>query len=141
MELCEFLQCPIPVDVPFPHAYRSEWKLASITREDLATLAPNKETITLIDHDGLRDYLSASRRILPFIQRDGRYVGLPENDKQAIQSWNASVRFSERISWRSPHPYSGFSSVFPTSQATCDLTIPRCSKIPGCWSSVCQIER
>jgi hypothetical protein len=84
-ELCSFLGVPIPRNVPFPHAYRTDWGHADEVKRDLLELAPNGETVIVIDHDGLRNYLAASRRVMPFVERRGRYWGLPEDDSDAIR--------------------------------------------------------
>lgn len=83
-ELCEFLGLAVPAGIPFPHAYRTDWDMAEESRADLAALAPNGETIIVVDHEGLRNYLSASRRVMPFLELDGRYLGLPADDAEAI---------------------------------------------------------
>lgn len=55
------------------------------TRSRIFALPPNGETVIVIDHDGLRNYLAGSRRGMPFVERDGRYWGLPEDDAEAVR--------------------------------------------------------
>src|SRR5687768_16988777 len=84
-ELCAFLGVPEPGAIPFPHAYRSTWKTAEQSRDDLASIAPNGEAVIIVDHDGLRNDLSEWRRVMPFVERGGRYWGLPEDDAEAVR--------------------------------------------------------
>lgn len=43
------------------------------------------ETVIVIDHDGLRNYLASSQRGTPFVERGGGYWGPPEDDAQAVR--------------------------------------------------------
>jgi len=97
-QLCNFLGVPIPRNIPFPHAYRTDWDAAEQVKRDLSALAPDDDMVTVIDHDGLRNYLAASRRVMPFVERGGRYWGLPEDDADAVrelerQRTHAGARF------------------------------------------------
>jgi hypothetical protein len=84
-QLCGFLDVPVPQNVPFPHAYRTDWGTAEQAKQALLSIAPNGDAVIVIDHDGLRNYLAASRRVLPFVERGGRYWGLPEDDADAVR--------------------------------------------------------
>ena len=54
------------------------------TIEDLAALVPAGETFVLVDHDVIRSDVVATRRAIPFLERDGRYWGPPADDASAI---------------------------------------------------------
>ena len=96
-ELCDFLGLPVPENIPFPHAYRSTWRNAEQAKADLVAVAPNGETLIVIDHDGLRNYLAASRHVRAFVELDGRYWGLPEDDEAAIEhlEWQRTEKGAE----------------------------------------------
>ena len=48
-------------------------------------MAPDGETVIVIDDDGLRNYLAGSRRVMLFGERGGKYGGVPEDDAEAIR--------------------------------------------------------
>jgi predicted O-methyltransferase YrrM/SAM-dependent methyltransferase len=54
-------------------------------REDLAALLPPGAVLILADDDCYRDQLTADRRVLPFLERDGEYWGAPPDDATAIR--------------------------------------------------------
>lgn len=84
--LCPFLGIPAPQDVPFPHANRSF--LLHQVREaesDLAAVIPPDATVILLDQEALREYLTSEYRILPFLEREGVFWGLPPDDATAVR--------------------------------------------------------
>lgn len=84
-KLCVFLNVPVP-NAPFPHA--NEWmhKLMEATAE-IKTLIPEGATFILIDQEGFGEEFSAGRKRIPFLEQDGKYNGLPEDDEAAITAF------------------------------------------------------
>ncbi|MEO5903478.1 MAG: sulfotransferase family protein [Gemmatimonadaceae bacterium] len=83
-ELCTFLDVPVPDGIPFPHAYRTNWLAGQQASADICTVVSDDEPVIIIDHDGLANFLAASRRVVRFGERSGRYWGLPADDSEAI---------------------------------------------------------
>jgi O-methyltransferase len=52
--------------------------------QDFLRFVPRSEPLVLIDLDTLRFQLAGGHRVLPFIERDGRYWGPPADDDAAI---------------------------------------------------------
>jgi hypothetical protein len=83
----------LDVDV---EAYRSAWKSQPLLqwldqthrmKEEIAALVPAGETLLLVDGQdpwGTEDIV-AGRRAIPFLEREGKYWGSPENDAMAIR--------------------------------------------------------
>jgi Sulfotransferase domain len=85
-ELCGFLGVPFPADKPFPHAHRNPWlEVATKTKSDLAEVVSERDILILVDQECLRDYLGVGRPILPFMERDGMFRGLPQDDASAVE--------------------------------------------------------
>jgi hypothetical protein len=84
-KLCAFLNVDIP-DLPFPHA--NEWmhKLMEATVEIKNIISPG-ETFILIDQEGFGENFSEDRNCIPFLEKDGKYFGLPGNDEEAIAAF------------------------------------------------------
>jgi len=86
-DVCDFLGAAVPDDKPFPHEYRSRdiWAhhLYAASR-DLAGVVPTGETVTVIDQQALGDEFARGRRRLPFLEQNGNYWGVPEDDDSAI---------------------------------------------------------
>ena len=83
--LCAFLGLPVPNQY-FPHVNRGLWTRVVVNAErDLATVIDPAQTTVLVDQETLRQYLAASRRVLPFVERDGQFSGLPKDDGDAVR--------------------------------------------------------
>jgi hypothetical protein len=85
--LCKFLNMPVP-DLPFPHA--NEWmhKLMEATVEMKNIISPG-ETFILIDQEGFGENFSEGRNRIPFLEKNGKYFGLPANDQEAIAAFES----------------------------------------------------
>jgi hypothetical protein len=77
-------------DYPFSARFRKgemnpKWeRWAHLVGADIAALVPPGEPFILIDDQQLANKLSASRRALPFLERDGQYWGRPADDAEAV---------------------------------------------------------
>lgn len=69
---------PIRCDELWPHRTR-------LTMRELERLIAPDESFILIDHNCWGDQLLPSRRSIPFLERDGKYWGLPPDDETAIR--------------------------------------------------------
>jgi glycosyltransferase involved in cell wall biosynthesis len=61
-----------------------------VVKEQIAALVPVGQSFILVDDDALSDCsgtddVLAGRRRIPFLERDGEYAGLPENDAMALR--------------------------------------------------------
>jgi SAM-dependent methyltransferase len=52
---------------------------------DIAAVIPAKDAFILVDDENFGSLLSAGRRIIPFLEREGRCMEPPPNDETAIQ--------------------------------------------------------
>jgi cyclopropane fatty-acyl-phospholipid synthase-like methyltransferase len=52
--------------------------------QDIAAVIPAEDTFILLDDEHFGGLLTAGRRTLPFLEREGRYTGPPPNDETAI---------------------------------------------------------
>jgi O-methyltransferase len=55
-----------------------------LTARDIASRIPAGDTMILVDQGQFDATVGAGRHILPFLERDGEYWGIPENDEVAI---------------------------------------------------------
>jgi hypothetical protein len=70
----------------------------SLTAQDIAALIPRGNTFILVDQDHLRDDLAiAERRVIPFLERYGRYWGPPPDDETAIRELERLRRAGARF--------------------------------------------
>jgi hypothetical protein len=82
-KLCSFLGLPIP-EARFPHA--NPWISGlRLVPQHLAALIPQEETFIFVDQNCLGREVTAGRRTIPFLERDGRSWGAPPNDETAIR--------------------------------------------------------
>jgi hypothetical protein len=82
-KLCPFLGFPTPKD-PFPYTNKSVDRLLPI--RDISAVIGADDTFILVDHAVLRGTFTSDRpRAIPFLERDGKYWGLPPDDNTAIQ--------------------------------------------------------
>lgn len=56
-----------------------------LTTQDIAALIPQGETFILVDEDQLGSMVTAGRRAIPFLERDGQYWGAPPDNETAIR--------------------------------------------------------
>ncbi len=92
-DLCSFLGLPIPAGTAFPHAHRTSARRVvrpdvaepDGTEYDLATVVPRDALLAVLDEEALRAHLAATRRVLPFPERDGEYWGLPADGVSAVR--------------------------------------------------------
>jgi Sulfotransferase domain len=80
--LCRFLGLSIP-EARFPHANIWMYGLRLVPKH-IAALIPPKETFIFADRGCLGNEITAGRRAIPFLERDGRYWGAPPDDETAI---------------------------------------------------------
>ena len=70
------------------------WQQVSVLDEqrlrdaDVASVVPAERALILIGQDGLSDTAAARWRVIPFLERDGVYWGLPEDDETAVREIN-----------------------------------------------------
>src|SRR5262249_33266829 len=84
---------PIEGTEHWPFVSGVEFRSSDQTREDLidrtaqaiASLIPDAEPFILVDQEVFRNELAAGRRAIPFLERDGRYWGVPSDDATAIE--------------------------------------------------------
>jgi Sulfotransferase domain len=82
-KLCSFLGLPIP-EARFPHA--NPWISGlRLVPQHIAALVPQEETFIFVDQNRLGREVTAGRRAIPFLERDGRSWGAPPNDETAIR--------------------------------------------------------
>ncbi len=55
-----------------------------LTAQDIRTLIPTGDPMILVDQDQFGGMVNTGRRAIPFLERDGQYWGLPEDDRTAI---------------------------------------------------------
>ena len=78
-------------EYPFSARFRKgemnpKWeRRAYLAGQDIASLIQPGEAFILVDEQQLSNKLSATRRALPFLERDGQYWGRPVDDATAIQ--------------------------------------------------------
>jgi hypothetical protein len=82
-KICPFLGLSIP-RARFPHANVWVYGLRLVPQH-IAALIPQEETFIFIDQDHLGSKVTAGRRAVPFLERDGRYWGAPPDDATAIR--------------------------------------------------------
>jgi hypothetical protein len=94
-KLCRFLELPIP-QTPFPHARAQvhanliatpsrRAHALRLTSQDIAGLIREGETFIWVDECQLGDIDIHGRRVVPFLERNGRYWGRPPDDQTAIR--------------------------------------------------------
>jgi hypothetical protein len=92
--------------------------------QDFLRHIPPADPVILIDQDVLRCQLASGHRVLPFIERDGRYWGPPSDDDAAIAELrrlrDGGVRFVA-IAW----PAFWFMDQYPAFAAEL-LSAARC---------------
>jgi hypothetical protein len=82
-KLCNFLGLSIP-EARFPHA--NPWISGlRLVPQHIAALVPQEETFIFVDQNRLGREVTAGRRAIPFLERDGRSWGAPPNDETAIR--------------------------------------------------------
>jgi Sulfotransferase domain len=81
-KLCNFLGLSIP-RARFPHANPWMSGLRLVPRH-IAALIPHDETFIFVDGNRLGTEVTAGRRAIPFLERDGRDWGAPPDDETAI---------------------------------------------------------
>jgi SAM-dependent methyltransferase len=71
---------------PKKYLEQVEWMqgLYSMSR-DIAALIPPEEAFVLVDQGKFGGTITAGRRAIPFLERDGRYWGSPPDDETAIR--------------------------------------------------------
>jgi hypothetical protein len=57
----------------------------AIARNELATLIAPGQTVILVDENEWGPEFAPDRRVIPFLERDGCYWGVPEEDRVAIE--------------------------------------------------------
>jgi hypothetical protein len=60
----------------------------SLAAEDISSLIPPGTEFILVDQEQVKDYLPATCRAIPFIEKDGVYWGPPADDATAIRELN-----------------------------------------------------
>jgi SAM-dependent methyltransferase len=76
-----------PLSVVHPRKYldAAEWTHRIVeAQRDLVRLVPSRDCFILVDEQQLYPVLGAGRCAMPFVERDGRYWGLPPSDARAI---------------------------------------------------------
>jgi SAM-dependent methyltransferase len=63
----------------------AEMRRLVLTAQDIAALIPPGDRFILVDDDVLRGELGVGSRAIPFLEREGRYWGLPADDMTAIR--------------------------------------------------------
>jgi hypothetical protein len=91
-KLCRFLGLSIP-STRFPHANIWVYGLRLVPRY-IAALIPQEEAFILVDQDKFGGKVTAGRRAIPFLERDGRYWGAPPDDETAIKEFERLRRRS-----------------------------------------------
>jgi hypothetical protein len=82
-KLCSFLGLSIP-KVRFPHA--NPWMSGlRLVPQYIAALVPQEETFIFVDQNRLGSEVTAGRRAIPFLERDGQCWGAPPDDETAIR--------------------------------------------------------
>lgn len=111
-KLCAFLNKPVP-DVPFPHA--NEWmhKLMEATTEFKKNV-PEQSKVILWDEEAMGDEFWAGRIKIPFIEKDGRYWGMPHDEDEAIREYNRIADKADYlvISWPSFWSFDYYPNLF-----------------------------
>jgi hypothetical protein len=82
-KLCAFLGLSIP-KARFPHANPWTSGIRLVPRH-IAALIPQGETFIFVDQNRLGSEVTAGRRAIPFLERDGQSWGAPPNDETAIR--------------------------------------------------------
>jgi glycosyltransferase involved in cell wall biosynthesis len=67
-------------DLYYPNDERLE-----IAGQEIAALVPGDETLILVDEGDLVEELALARHVVPFLEADGVYAGLPPDDATAIR--------------------------------------------------------
>lgn len=82
-ELCGFLGCDAP-DIPFPRA--NEWMHLLIeAKQHVKEFIPSGANVLLLDQTGFGSDFAPENHVIPFLEKDGVYWGIPENDEQATR--------------------------------------------------------
>jgi hypothetical protein len=81
-KLGPFLGLSIP-RAQFPHANIWMYGLR-LMPQHIAALIPPEEAFILVDHGKFGNMVTAGRRAIPFLERDGQYWGTPPDDDTAI---------------------------------------------------------
>ncbi len=82
-ELCNFLGSEIPTQ-PFPRA--NEWMHLLIEAgQHFKNNIPAGKKVLLIDQQGFGNSFAPNNKIVPFLEKNGNYWGIPENDETAAQ--------------------------------------------------------
>jgi hypothetical protein len=82
-KLCSFLGRSIP-QARFPHANPWMHGLHMVPRH-IAALIPQEETFIFVDQNQLGREVTAGRRAIPFLERNGQSWGAPPDDDTAIR--------------------------------------------------------
>jgi hypothetical protein len=88
-KLCKFLGCEIP-NQPFPRA--NEWMHLLIEAGlHFKGKIPAGEKVLLIDQMGFGNSFAPNHQIIPFLEKDGVYWGIPETDEVAAKEFERMI--------------------------------------------------
>jgi hypothetical protein len=88
-KLCKFLGCEVP-NQPFPRA--NEWMHLLIEAGlHFKEKIPAGEKVLLIDQMGFGNSFAPNHQIIPFLEKDGVYWGIPENDAVAAKEFERMI--------------------------------------------------
>jgi SAM-dependent methyltransferase len=68
-----------------------------LTMQDITALIPPGDTFILVDHEVFRAEVAPGRNVIPFLERDGQYWGLPPDDATAIHELERLCRTGARF--------------------------------------------
>ncbi len=74
-----------PLHGLIPELYYSLTERLGMAAEEIARLIPASDSFILVDQNQWGSQLVTDRRLVPFLERDGQYWGLPPDDKTAIR--------------------------------------------------------
>ena len=76
---------PIVSDNNFSSPKTAWWDQVHLAMQEIVTLIPPGDTFILVDQAEFGDVVTAGRRTVPFLERDGQYHGPPPDDATAIR--------------------------------------------------------
>jgi len=87
-KLCSFLGFGLP-NRPFPHTNRQgaagSWlSRLDMAKRDIDLQIPKSGALILVDEQSMGQFIGGDYRVMPFLERDGRYWGRPSDDEMAI---------------------------------------------------------
>lgn len=84
--------CPVTQEEVFARMHR-----CTLTAQELDAQIPLGDSVVLVDQEAVRDLIPTERQVIPFLERDGQYWGLPPDDDTAIRELERLRRCGARF--------------------------------------------